>query len=133
MNRPPRDCLGRSIPPSDEPAERRRALLSDDQITVIANEVRMKPIEEVGRHVMPLIHHIIAMEARACHTCQHWVAYNRGSPVASRGECLVYARQDTPININSEAPVALLTPFDWSCAGWEQRSPEATTDALEAP
>ena len=41
-----------------------RRLLTDDEINVIANDVRTKPLAEVGRHVMPLIHHALLLQDR---------------------------------------------------------------------
>jgi hypothetical protein len=36
--------------------------LSDAQLDAIADEWRTKPVAEVGRHVMPLLHHAVACE-----------------------------------------------------------------------
>jgi len=125
----PKDCLGRPIR-SDitEPTRPLPRMLTDDQITAIAHEVRTRPLAEVGRHVMPLIQHIVVLDGRTCQNCRHWVAYNAGAGVASRGECLVYASPESPVDLQGDAPMAVLTPFDWSCKGWEQRASE-TSDA----
>lgn len=103
-------------------------MLTDDEITAIANDVRTLPLAEVGRHVMPLIHHIQAVEDRQCSGCRHWVAYNAGAGIAARGECLVYAADGAAVRVTAVGEqvdaVALLTPFDWQCKGWERRQPD---------
>ena len=121
-----RDCLGRPIRsgPDDPP---RKRLLSDDEITLIAQEVRTKPLAEVGRHVMPLIQHIVATEDKECRSCRFWVGYNLAQP--HEGECLRPRTSGLSLRLLSEAgedqtgeiQAALLTPFDWSCKGWEER------------
>jgi len=37
-------------------------MLSQDAIDTIAKEARTRPLSEIGRHVMPLIRHIVALE-----------------------------------------------------------------------
>jgi hypothetical protein len=118
-----RDCLGRPLRAEADPPAPPRRILDDERILAIANDVRTKPIAEVGRHVMPLIQHISALDERMCQNCRHWVAYNNVE--ASRGECLVHAAEGSAIRLSGDA-TALLTPFDWSCKGWEERLPIAS-------
>ena len=124
-----KDCLGRPIREDGTPDPPRTRILSDDQITDIANDVRTKPLAEVGRHVMPLIQHIVASEERECRTCQHWIPYNHVE--ASRGECLVHQSPEATVKIQGEEPAALLTPFDWSCKGWRERAKQEC-DAMQS-
>jgi hypothetical protein len=70
-----RDCLGRPIRPDPDPPAPTLRTLTDDQVNAIAEEVRTKPLAEVGRHVMPLIQHI-AEQADVIHdliaACELW-------------------------------------------------------------
>lgn len=63
-NCPGRDCLGRPIRHEADPGPRCKRLLTDDEISTIAHEVRTRPLSEVGRHVMPLIAHISEVDRR---------------------------------------------------------------------
>jgi hypothetical protein len=121
------DPLGRSgVVPSFTEGNRRR-LLTDDEITAICNDVRTRPLSEVGRHVMPLVTHIGVLEDRACQSCRWWVAYNQSAKTAPHGECT--NRRGVSVRIIADelefnAVPAVLTPFDWSCKGWEERASE---------
>lgn len=97
-------------------------ILTDDEISTIADEVRTRPLSEVGRHVMPLIQHIVACEAKLCHRCRFWVSYNQPDRTASIGECTYHYSHDARMKILfASEGIATTTPFDWSCSGWELR------------
>lgn len=108
-------------------------VLTEDQIDTIANDVRTKPLAEVGRHVMPLISHIVETEGRCCSGCRHWVAYNSADSLATRGECLLHAGDASPVAVqaigDNAKGVAVLTPFDWQCKGWQERPRQSANEA----
>ncbi len=56
-NKHRRDCLGRVMREVEAAAPPRRRLLREEEIALIAHEVRTRPLTDVGRHVMPLIQH----------------------------------------------------------------------------
>lgn len=108
-------------------------MLSDEEISTIANDVRTLPLAEVGRHVMPLIQHITASESRICHRCRFWVPYNQSGSTASVGECTYHYSHDAKMKIIfASEGIATTTPFDWSCSGWEPRGPDDDTTQMEA-
>lgn len=127
-----RDCLGRPI--HDDGSEKeppRPRFLTDDQITAIAQDVRTRPITEVGRHVMPLIQHIVELDARECHNCVCWVGYADTETRAHHGECTNLTVRDRIQTITSEGEQAdvhsaFITPFDWSCKDWTEQPPESS-------
>ena len=130
---PTTDCLGRPIR-NDMPDPPRRQLLTDDEITTIANEVRTRPLAEVGRHVMPLIQHIVGTEAKTCQNCRFWVTYDRVNDEATVGECTYVRCPDSKARLRAAGKgrekvdklidagrAALMTPFDWQCKAWAQQ------------
>lgn len=114
----------------------RRRLLTNDEIITIANDVRTRPIAEVGRHVMPLIHHVGALEDRECRNCAYWVGHNHAEP--HEGECTVQIAGAPRVRLLTEAGerpeggihAALVTAFDWSCKGWTEQKTQ--TDEAQA-
>lgn len=104
---------------ANEEAFRGMRLLSESAMDAIANDVRTKPLAEVGRHVMPLLHHIVAMDDRECRRCQHWVPYDLVE--AHRGECLYHASANSKLRFRDLPNVVMFTPFDWGCKGWAER------------
>jgi hypothetical protein len=133
---PARDPLGRPWRYDDD-APPWRDLLTDDQVTAIAHDARTRAITEVGRHVWPLIRHIVALDGRECRNCRFWVAYNRGRDITHRGECTNPEALRQVRAIDHEGGPAgvvpsLETPFDWSCKGWEEQAQEAC-DAQSCP
>lgn len=70
------------------------------------------------------------VDQRDCGHCRHWVGHNHAE--AHRGECtnpevrnsLVIIGGIGGIGETVDASAALVTAFDWSCKGWEQRQPQ---------
>lgn len=137
-----RDCLGRPINGGEENLPRRQ-ILTDDEITSIANDVRTLPLSEVGRHVMPLIQHIVGCELRSCQTCRFWVTYDRTNEEAANGECTYVRCSDSKAKLQPMAKdqkkvekiidsgqLVLITPFDWQCKAWSKR--QVDTDNPQA-
>jgi hypothetical protein len=119
-----RDPLGRPWP-TNVTESRRKQVLTDDEINVIAAEVRTKPLAEVGRHVMPLVQHIAGLDDRQCSGCRHWVPYNRAADLTTEGECrhtVVRASVRGMVEpADDNETYAVVTKFDWCCRGWGER------------
>lgn len=124
-----RDPLGRRGVRPSFTESKGDGVLSEDQIDAIAHDVRTKPITEVGRHVMPLIQHIVGLDVRTCHGCRWWVAYDPTGSERVEGECTRWAGDGAPMRLGvimqpdglAEAFPSMRTAFDFGCRAWEVR------------
>lgn len=131
------DPLGRrNVRPSfTEP--RGSQVLTEDQIDAIAADVRTKPLADVGRHVMPLIQHVVGLDMRTCQNCRWWVAYCPGESDRVDGECTRHAGDRAPMRLSvimqpdglAEAFPGLRTAFDFGCRAWEQKQEQHDAQA----
>lgn len=68
-----------------------------------------------------------------CQYCYHWLHYNQAKDIASTGECLnPLVRDMVKIMSQDHVDFGCITPFDWSCLGFEQRVQEDDPNASQA-